>query len=101
MSTTSEEALKIRRELLKDHYDTAKSLFDLGMVHKNREEFKDAKAYLRECESMQRFLDDPTMISELERTIKEVEECMLNEGKEKLTKSDDALGQEGKSIILQ
>ena len=35
------------------------------------------------------------------RTIKEVEECMLNEGKEKLTKSDDALGQEGKSITLQ
>ena len=65
----SEEALKIRRELLKDHYDTAKSLFDLGMVHKNREEFKDAKAYLRECESMQRFLDDPTMISELERLV--------------------------------
>ena len=36
------------------------------MVLKNREEFKDAKAYQRECESMQGILDDPTMISELE-----------------------------------
>lgn len=35
------------------------------------------------------------------RTIKEVEERMLSEEKEKLTKSDDALGQEGKSITLQ
>ena len=69
VSTTSEEALKIRRELLKDHYDTAKSLFDLGMVHKNREEFKDAEVYLRKCESMLRVLDDPTMISELERLV--------------------------------
>ena len=41
-------------------------LFDLGMVLKNREEFKNVKAYLRECESMQRVLDDTTMISELE-----------------------------------
>lgn len=41
---------------------------------------------------MQGVLDDPTMISELERTIKEVEERMLSEEKEKLTKSDDAGG---------
>lgn len=69
----SEEALKIRRELLKDHYDTAKSLFDLGMVYKKKEEFKDAKACLEECQKMQRVLDDPTMIEELIRTINELE----------------------------
>ena len=39
------------------------------MVLKNREEFKDVKAYLRECESMQRVLDDTTMISELEGSV--------------------------------
>lgn len=67
------------------------------MVHKNREEFKDAEVYLRKCESMLRVLDDPTMISELERTLKEVEERKLNRRKKKLTKSDDTVGQEGKS----
>ena len=35
----SEHALKIRRKLLNDHMDTAKSLFDLGMVHKEKGDF--------------------------------------------------------------
>ena len=34
----SNEALRMRQELLQDHRDTAKSLFDLGMVHKERGE---------------------------------------------------------------
>ena len=55
----SEEALEIRLELLKDHRDTAKSLFDLAMVHKMKEEFKPAEEYLERCEAMQKkILDD-------------------------------------------
>ena len=49
----SEAALEIRRELLKDHMDTAKSLFDLGMVLKKRKELEAAKANLKQCEAMQ------------------------------------------------
>ena len=53
------EALKIRSELLKDHRDTAKSLFDLGMVHKKKQEFAEARNYLEESEAMQKkVLDD-------------------------------------------
>ena len=55
----SKEALEIRLELLKDHRDTAKSLFDLAMVHKMKEEFKPAEEYLERCEAMQKkILDD-------------------------------------------
>ncbi len=62
----SEEALKIRLELLKDHRDTAKSLFDLGMVHKKKREFEEARDYLEKSEAMQKkVLDDN--ISDLER----------------------------------
>ena len=62
----SEDALKIRRELLKDHMDTAKSLFDLGMVLKERKEFKEAKAFLERTETMQMVLDDHHLM-DLER----------------------------------
>ena len=54
----SKKALKIRRELLKDHRDTAKSLFDLAMVHKMKEEFKLAKDCLEKCEAMQKKILD-------------------------------------------
>ena len=55
----SKEALEIRLKLLKDHRDTAKSLFDLAMVHKMKEEFKPAEEYLERCEAMQKkILDD-------------------------------------------
>ena len=55
----AEEALKIRLEMLKEHIDTAKSLFDLAMVHKEKGEFKETKAYLEQCEAMQmKVLDD-------------------------------------------
>ena len=49
----SEHALKIRRKLLNDHMDTAKSLFDLGMVHKEQEDFEHAIMYLEESKNMQ------------------------------------------------
>ena len=42
----SVHALKIRRKLLNDHTDTAKSLFDLGMVHKEQGDFQQAINYL-------------------------------------------------------
>ena len=55
----SEEALKMRLDLLKDHCDTAKSLFDLGMVHKEREEFQEAKDCFEKSEKIQvKVLDD-------------------------------------------
>ena len=55
----SKEALEIRLKLLKDHRDTAKSLFDLAMVHKMKEEFQLAKECLERCEAMQKkILDD-------------------------------------------
>ena len=55
----SEEALKMRLDLLKDHRDTAKSLFDLGMVHKERQEFQEAKDCLEMSKEMQmKVLDD-------------------------------------------
>ena len=49
----------MRYELLMDHRDTAKSLFDLGMVHKKREEFQEAKDCFEKCKEMQKkVLDD-------------------------------------------
>ena len=61
----SKDALKIRLDLLKDHMDTAKSLFDLGMVLKERKEFREAKAYLERTETMQMVLDEN--VTDLER----------------------------------
>ena len=54
----SKKAFKIRHDLLKDHRDTAKSLFDLAMVHKMKEEFKLAKDCLEKCEAMQKKILD-------------------------------------------
>ena len=49
----SEHALKIRSKLLNDHMDTAKSLFDLGMVHKEQGDFQQAITYLEQSKNMQ------------------------------------------------
>ena len=54
----SKDALEIRLELLKDHRDTAKSLFDLAMVHKMKEELGPAKDCLERCEAMQKKILD-------------------------------------------
>ena len=51
----SNEALRMRQELLQDHRDTAKSLFDLDMVHKERGELQKAKECLERSQTM---LDD-------------------------------------------
>ena len=49
----AKEALRIRRELLADHRDTAKSLFDLGVALKANGKFRKAKNLLEECKTMQ------------------------------------------------
>ena len=49
----SEDALKIRRKLLNDHIDTAKSLLDLGLVHKEKGDFQQAITYLEQSKNMQ------------------------------------------------
>ena len=55
----SDDALRMRLELLKDHRDTAKSLFDLGMVHKESGDLQRAKECLERSQTMQeRVLDD-------------------------------------------
>ena len=55
----SDDALRMRLALLKDHRDTAKSLFDLGMVHKESGEFQQAKEYFERCQTIQeKVLDD-------------------------------------------
>ena len=49
----SNHALKMRCKLLNDHMDTAKSLFDLGMVHKEKGDFQQAITYLEQSKNMQ------------------------------------------------
>ena len=49
----SVHALNIRSKLLNDHMDTAKSLFDLGMVHKEQGDFQQAITYLEQSKNMQ------------------------------------------------
>ena len=49
----AEQALRIRRELLEDHRDTTKSLFDLGVALKANKKFKEAKDLLEQCKTMQ------------------------------------------------
>ena len=54
----AEDALKIRLKLLNNHMDTAKSLFDLGMVYKGKNELGKAKNYLEQCKKMQETVHD-------------------------------------------
>ncbi|XP_044172437.1 uncharacterized protein LOC114949808 [Acropora millepora] len=49
----AKQALRIRRELLADHRDTIKSLFDLGVALKANGKFKEARHSLEECKTMQ------------------------------------------------
>ena len=62
----SDEALRMRLELLKDHRDTAKSLFDLGMVHKEKGELQKAKVCLERCQTIQEKVLDEN-IREIQR----------------------------------
>ena len=49
----AKQALDIRRELLADHRDTTKSLFDLGVALKANGNFREAKDLLEQCKTMQ------------------------------------------------
>jgi len=52
----------MRRELLADHRDTIKSLFDLGMALKANGKFEEAKDLLEQCKTMQeKVVNDETL----------------------------------------
>ena len=58
----AQKALDIRRELLADHRDTIKSLFDLGVALKANKKFREAKHLLEECKTMhEKVVDDTTL----------------------------------------
>ena len=58
----AKQALDIRRELLTDHRDTIKSLFDLGMALKANRKFKEARNFLEQCKTMQeKVVNDETL----------------------------------------
>ena len=58
----AKEALDIRRELLADHRDTVKSLFDLGMALKANGKLREAKYFLEQCKTMQeKVVNDKTL----------------------------------------
>ena len=48
----AERALVIRSELLADHRETARSLFDLGVALKANRKFREAKDVLEQCKTM-------------------------------------------------
>ena len=50
----AEQALGIRLELLADHWDTTKSLFDLGVALKANGKFREARGFLEQCQTMQK-----------------------------------------------
>ena len=55
----SEEALKIRRDFLREHMETALSLFEVAMVLKETDELQAAKTNFELCLAMQeRVLDE-------------------------------------------
>ena len=49
----SEEGLKIRREFLGEHMETALSLYKVELVLKEKNELQTAKTNLQECLAMQ------------------------------------------------
>ena len=58
----AKQALDIRRELLADHRETTKSLFDLGMALKANRKFTEAKDFLGKCKAMQeKVVNDNTL----------------------------------------
>ena len=50
----SEEALKIRRDFLREHMETALSLFEVAMVFKETNKLQVAKTYFEQCLAMQK-----------------------------------------------
>ena len=50
---SSEEGLKIRREFLGEHMETALSLYEVELVLKEKNELQTAKTNLQECLAIQ------------------------------------------------
>ncbi|XP_068693398.1 uncharacterized protein [Montipora foliosa] len=68
-----EEALKIRLKLLGVHKDTSKSLFDLGMVLKEKRKFQEAQTCLERCKEMQEEVaDDDSIVQQTQRELEAV-----------------------------
>ncbi|XP_015765631.1 PREDICTED: uncharacterized protein LOC107344488 isoform X2 [Acropora digitifera] len=69
----AERALRIRREVLEDHRDTTKSLFDLGVALKSNKKFREAKKFLEECKTMQeRVVNNCTIEKKTEEELRDV-----------------------------
>ncbi|KAK2548063.1 Nephrocystin-3 [Acropora cervicornis] len=67
------QALDIRLELLADHRDTIKSLFDLGMALKANGKFREAKGFLELCKTMQeKVVNDKTLVKKTEEELRDV-----------------------------
>ncbi|XP_029192352.2 uncharacterized protein LOC114958693 [Acropora millepora] len=67
------QALDIRLELLADHRDTIKSLFDLGMALKENGKFREAKGFLELCKTMQeKVVNDKTLVKKTEEELRDV-----------------------------
>ncbi|KAK2548686.1 hypothetical protein P5673_031032 [Acropora cervicornis] len=63
----------MRRELLADHRDTIKSLFDLGMALKANGKFEEAKDLLEQCKTMQeKVVNDETLEQNTEEELRDV-----------------------------
>ncbi|XP_044172418.1 uncharacterized protein LOC114958690 [Acropora millepora] len=69
----AEQALRIRLELLADHRDTAKSLFDLGVARKANGKLREAKDLLEQCKTMQeKVVNDSTFEENTEEELRDV-----------------------------
>ncbi|KAK2548685.1 hypothetical protein P5673_031031 [Acropora cervicornis] len=69
----AEEALRIRLELLADHRDTTKSLFDLGMALKANKKFREARYFLEQCKTMQeKVVNDNALEEKTEEELRDV-----------------------------
>ncbi|XP_044172451.1 uncharacterized protein LOC114973113, partial [Acropora millepora] len=69
----AKKALRIRRELLADHRDTTKSLFDLGVALKANGKFIEAKKFLEQCKTMQeKVVNDRTFEENTEEELRDV-----------------------------
>ncbi|XP_067057655.1 uncharacterized protein [Acropora muricata] len=74
----AEKALRIRRELLADHRDTIKSLFDLGMALKANGKFKEVRDFLGQCKTMQeKVVNDETLEQNTEEELRDVNQRLL------------------------
>ncbi|XP_067057649.1 uncharacterized protein [Acropora muricata] len=69
----AEEGLRMRLELLADHRDTTRSLFDLGMALKANKKFREARYFLEQCKTMQeKVVNDNALEEKTEEELRDV-----------------------------